>query len=152
LGTNFKLILYISATIATVVVCLPYQQAGAQSSPETVLAQATPAASATPKALSLGDTLENLGRVYKDDKNEVLQELWLLGRFHGQYHWTEASTGSDTGYETRRFRLGGQARMFKRATFHAQMVSGSDIDPFYNGFTELWAQWSFAPEMALATS
>jgi hypothetical protein len=29
------------------------------------------------------------------------------------------------------------------------MVSGSDIDPFYNGFTELWAQWSFAPEFAI---
>ncbi|MFN4896400.1 MAG: porin [Pseudomonadota bacterium] len=98
---------------------------------------------------SLGDILDNLGRVYRDESNQVLQELWLLGRFHGQYHWTEASTGSDTGYETRRFRLGGQARMFKRAIFHAQMVSGSDIDPFYNGFTELWGQWSFSPEVAL---
>jgi hypothetical protein len=34
-------------------------------------------------------------------------------------------------------------------TLHAQMVSGSDIDPFYNGFTELWGQWSFSPEIAL---
>lgn len=98
---------------------------------------------------SLGETLENLGRVYKSNSNEILQELWLLGRFHGQYHWTESSLGSDTGYETRRFRLGGQARMFRRATFHAQMVSGSNIDPVYNGFTELWAQWSFSPEFAL---
>lgn len=109
----------------------------------------TPAAAPSNEARTLGETLENLGRVYRSDSDEVLQELWLLGRFHGQYHWTEASTGSDTGYETRRFRLGGQARMFKRATFHAQMVSGSDIDPFYNGFTELWSQWSFSPAVAL---
>lgn len=106
-------------------------------------------ASTTTKAFNVGDALENLGRVYKDDKNEYLQELWLLGRYHGQYHWTEASTGEDDGYETRRFRLGAQAKVFKKATLHAQMVSGSDIQPFYNGFTELWAQWAFSPEIAL---
>ena len=116
----------------------------------SALAQsAKTAAQVTTKTASLDDQLEDLGRVYKNDENKVLQELWLLGRFHGQYHWTEASTGSDTGYETRRFRLGGQAKMFKKATLHAQMVSGSDIDPFYNGFTELWAQWAFSPELAL---
>jgi hypothetical protein len=97
------------------------------------------------KPFSLGDTLENLGRVYKNEENETLQELWLLGRYHGQYHWTEANTGEDDGYETRRFRLGAQAKMFKKLTMHGQMVSGSNIDPFYNGFTELWAQWAFSP-------
>jgi phosphate-selective porin OprO/OprP len=108
-------------------------------------------ASSTPnsaKPFSLGDALENLGRVYKDDTNEYLQELWLLGRYHGQYHWSEASTGEQDGYETRRFRLGAQAKVLKKGTLHAQMVSGSDIDPFYNGFTELWAQWAFSPEIA----
>ena len=30
------------------------------------------------------------------------------------------------------------------------MVSGSDIDPVYNGFTELWGQWSFSPELSLS--
>jgi hypothetical protein len=118
-------------------------------------AQTTPPASSdasaatSVKQFNLGDTLENLGRLYQDDKNEYLQELWLLGRYHGQYHWTEASTGEDDGYEARRFRLGAQAKVFKKATLHAQMVSGSDVSPFYNGFTELWAQWAFSPEIAL---
>jgi phosphate-selective porin OprO/OprP len=98
---------------------------------------------------SIGDTLENLGRVLGNDSNQYMQELWLLGRFQGQYHWTEASSGEDDGYETRRFRLGGQARMYRHMTIHAQMVSGSDIDPLYNGFTELWAQWAFSPEFAI---
>jgi phosphate-selective porin OprO/OprP len=133
-----------TALSASALLVLLTSHATAQSS-----TTATSTTALTTKLPSLGETLENLGRVYKNDSDEVLQELWLLGRFHGQYHWTEASTGSDTGYETRRFRLGGQARMFKRATFHAQMVSGSDIDPFYNGFTELWSQWSFSPEVAL---
>lgn len=28
-------------------------------------------------------------------------------------------------------------------TLHAQLVSGFDMKPFYNGFTELWSQWAF---------
>jgi phosphate-selective porin OprO/OprP len=109
----------------------------------------TGSSSSAHKPFSLGDTLENLGLLQKDDKNEYIQELWLLGRYHGQYHWTEASTGEDDSYETRRFRLGAQAKVFRKVTLHAQMVSGSDVSPFYNGFTELWAQWAFSPEIAL---
>ena len=121
--------------------------AAAQSS--TVQNQSNPPNQKT-ESKSLAETLDNLGRVYKNDQNEVLQELWLLGRYHGQYHWTEASTGEDHAYETRRFRLGTQAKLFKKMTVHAQMVSGSNIDPFYNGFTELWAQWAFTPEFAIS--
>lgn len=103
------------------------------------------------KPFDLAEKTENIGRLYKDDKNDILQELWFLGRYHGQYHWTEASTGETDYYETRRFRLGAQAKMLRKLTMHAQMVSGTNIDPFYNGFTELWTQWSFAPEVALTT-
>ena len=99
--------------------------------------------------LDLEKEFEHLGRVYKNDKDDVLQEFWLLGRYHGQYHWTEANVGESDYYETRRFRLGAQAKLIQKLTLHAQMVSGSNIDPFYNGFTELWAQWAFAKEFAL---
>ncbi len=95
------------------------------------------------------DPLENLGLVYRDGNSELLQELWLLGRYHSQYHWSEGSTGEDHGHESRRTRLGFQGRALKSMTVHAQMVSGSDINPFYNGFTELWMQWQFSPSLAV---
>lgn len=101
------------------------------------------------KSKTLGDELENLGLIYKNEKNETLQELWILGRYHGQYYWSEAGTADDDGFETRRMRLGFQSRLFKKMTLHAQMVSGSDVSPFYNGFTELWGQWAFSPEFAV---
>ncbi len=129
-------------------VTVSYTHTNASAEPPFLTAS-SPGTSTETKPFTLGDALENLGRLYKDDKNEYLQELWLLGRYHGQYHWTEASTGEDDGFETRRFRLGAQAKVFKKATLHAQMVSGSDVSPFYNGFTELWAQWAFSPEIAL---
>jgi len=104
----------------------------------------------TPSTESLAQALEDLGLIYKDKDDEVLQELWLLGRYHGQYHWTQGEGDKDASdYETRRFRLGFQAQLFKNLTVHAQMVSGSDISPFYNGFTELWAKWEFDPAVAL---
>ena len=122
----------------------------AQSPSTTLTSQTTIQAPPTEeKPFDLAEKTENLGRIYKDDKNDILQEFWLLGRYHGQYHWTEASTGETDYYETRRFRLGAQAKMLRKLTMHAQMVSGTNIDPFYNGFTELWTQWSFAPEVAL---
>lgn len=99
--------------------------------------------------LDLGERLDNLGRLYLDDHNPVLNEFWVLGRYHGQYHWSEGSNGEDEGFETRRHRVGFQARMFDKLTVHAQMVSGSDFEPFYGGFTELWVQWAFNDKIAL---
>ncbi len=95
------------------------------------------------------ESLENLGRLHQDAEDSWLQELWFLGRYHGQYHWAEGSAGEDDGGETRRFRMGGQAQLFQKLTLHAQMVSGTDFDPFYNGFTELWAGWTFTDAVLL---
>lgn len=98
---------------------------------------------------TLGEELENLGRVHSDKNNSIIQELWLLGRYHGHYHWSDGTAGSEEGYEVRRFRIGAQAKLFNHLTLHAQMVSGSDFEPFYNGFTELWASWQFSEAVNL---
>ena len=92
---------------------------------------------------TLAEKLENLGRVYKNDDHPVLKEWWLLGRYHGQYYNADGSDALQDGWENRRFRIGSQARLFEKMTLHAQMVSGFDMNPFYNGFTELWTQWAF---------
>lgn len=92
----------------------------------------------------------NLGLLYKNDDHPFLNEVWFLGRYHGQNHWSESSLDrEDEGWENRRFRIGGQIRVFKNLTLHAQMVSGADLEPFYNGFTELWASWRFSDAIAL---
>ena len=72
-----------------------------------------------------------------------------MGRYHGHYHWSEGSAGENDGHEIRRLRMGGQATLFRKLTLHAQMVSGSDANPFYNGFTELWAGWAFDDALML---
>jgi phosphate-selective porin OprO and OprP len=97
----------------------------------------------------LSERLNNLGLIHRDDKAPVLQEFWLLGRYHGQYHDTETSTGEDSGWEDRRARFGFQARMFEKLTLHVQAISGPDFDPNYNGFSELWVRWSFSDALQL---
>ena len=115
-----------------------------------VAAQDKPAAAAKPGAeQSLKERFENLGLIYKDKKNPGLQELWVLGRYHGHYHDNDGSHGQDSGFESRRVRLGFQATMFDRLTVHAQAISGSDFEPAYNGFTELWLRWQFAESLNL---
>lgn len=93
---------------------------------------------------TLAERLANLGRLYQNDDHPVMQELWFLGRDHGQYYNADGGNAQqDDEWENRRFRIGSQGRFFEKLTLHAQMVSGFDMDPFYNGFTELWSQWAF---------
>ena len=113
-------------------------------------AQSQPASSGRPAAEpSLKERFENLGLIYQDKKSPGLQELWVLGRYHGHYHDNDGSHGQDAGFESRRVRLGFQATMFDRLTVHAQAISGSDFEPAYNGFTELWVRWQFAESLNL---
>lgn len=98
---------------------------------------------------TLADRLDNLGRLYENDKNPVLQEWWFLGRYHGQFYNADGDDQEQDGWENRRFRIGSQARFFDKLTLHAQMVSGFDMEPFYNGFTELWSQWALSDRLAI---
>lgn len=102
------------------------------------------------KPATLAESLENLGRIYQNKDNPILQEFWLLGRYHGQQHYSDGNTGQyEESYETRRLRMGFQAKLFNKLTLHAQMVSARDVEPFYGGFTELWVQWAFHEALQL---
>lgn len=93
---------------------------------------------------SIAEQWKEFGHVIQDGDNPLLQDLWFLGRYHIQHHNTDGSTDNDAGWEHRRARFGFQAEMLDHLTIHAQSVSGSDFDPVYNGFTELWLRWQFS--------
>lgn len=95
------------------------------------------------KSKTLAAQFENAGLLHRDKNAPIVQEFWLLGRYHLHYHDSDGTRGNDSGWESRRIRLGFQATLFKNLTLHAQAISGSDFEPHYNGFTELWASWRF---------
>jgi len=101
------------------------------------------------KSKTLRDAVENLGLLYQEPTAPGIQEVWLLGRYHGQYIATRDAGQDLNRYETRRVRYGAQIKAFDHLTLHAQAVAGSDFNPTYNGFTELWSQWEFSPELKL---
>lgn len=92
---------------------------------------------------------ENLGLIHKDVTNKYIQEFWVLGRYHGQYHFSDGNVGEDDGFESRRIRAGFQGKFFNNFVIHAQSISGSDFNPAYNGFSELWAQWNYSKSLQL---
>jgi phosphate-selective porin OprO/OprP len=98
---------------------------------------------------NLAERVSDLGLVYRNQDHPIVQEFWALGRYHGQYHVTDGSAGNDDGWEDRRFRAGFQARLFNNLTVHAQAISGSDFEPDYAGFTELWVNWEFSDALTL---
>lgn len=93
--------------------------------------------------------IEDLGKLYSSSEDSLVQEIWILGRYHGQYYWADGPIGQRDDFESRRFRLGGQVKLLSGLTLHGQAVSGRDLTPLYNGFTELWAQWRFLPEISI---
>jgi len=103
----------------------------AAQTPAPSPADAKPAAPvADGKQKPPAEPFPNLGLLHRDDDASVLNEFWVLGRYHGQYHWANGGAEDDEGWENRRFRLGTQFRMFKNLTVHAQSVSGNDPDDF----------------------
>jgi len=93
---------------------------------------------------SIEEQWASFGHVIEDGENPLLQDLWFLGRHHLHHHNTDGSVDNDAGWEHRRTRFGFQAEMFDHLTVHAQAISGSDFEPVYNGFTELWLRWEFS--------
>lgn len=87
------------------------------------------------------DPIWNGTELYRDDGAPILQDLDLTGRFHGQYHWADGDVADDDGWETRRLRVGLEARILHDFTLKAEITSTSDMDPFFNGFSNLAVQW-----------
>lgn len=110
---------------------------------------AKPASPTPGRAAHFEGPMRDLGLLHSDKESSGLNEFWFLGRYHVHYHWSEGTNGNEDAYETRRNRIGFQARMFKQLTVHAQMVSGPDLKPYYNGFTELWVSWAFDDALTL---
>jgi hypothetical protein len=71
-----------------------------------------------------------LGQLASDTNVPWLQEFWMLGRYHGQFHLADGESQDSHDLEHRRLRLGFQARMFfgphSQALFPAAMLLAPD--------------------------
>ena len=61
---------------------------------------------------SIFDRIWALPTLYKNDENAFLQEFKLIGRYQLQYANVDSPQGSYSDWQTRRWRIGGEAKLF----------------------------------------
>ena len=104
--------------------------------------KATLETAVAPKEESIYDKIWGLAKLYEDKDAPFLQELSFSGRYHGQYHWTDADTGNFEDWENRRFRLGLEGKFLDKFAFRAQFESDKPFEEVYSQFTELYLSWN----------
>jgi phosphate-selective porin OprO and OprP len=81
-------------------------------------------------------------QLYEDDKNKVIQEFSIIGRYHGQYWSARDDKDKEEGWENRRIYVGAEARLFHNLTLHGQIKISDDFNPVYNGLYQAFVRWS----------
>lgn len=88
------------------------------------------------------DQLWSHATLYKDDKNPILQEFKLRGRYHGQYWNVDDGNGSQSNWEDRRSRFGFDAKFFeKKVEARVDFQSNDGFDDFYDGLVDAYIRW-----------
>lgn len=92
------------------------------------VASKSPVAEAPAEATSLCETVFN-ATTFKFE-NGIVDQFKVIGRYQGQYHWTDADQSKEDSYETRRWRLGVEAKLFDEKVFfrHNWNIDGLDDD------------------------
>jgi len=89
-------------------------------------------------------TIWNLPGLYENKANPYIQELDIVGRYHGQY-WTAYSEGTyDNDWENRRFYVGFNAKLLQNFILEVQISINDDFDPAYKGLYDAFLQWNDA--------
>ncbi|WP_367870900.1 porin [Luteolibacter sp. Populi] len=80
--------------------------------------------------------------LYQNDKNPILEEFKLIGKYQGQYYWVDSDQGDTDAWEDRRSRFGFDAKMFEKTIeIRATFQSTDNFDPVYNGLEDAYIKW-----------
>ena len=87
--------------------------------------------------------------LYENEDNAVIQKFRFIGRYQGQYHWTDGNTGKDHGWENRRLRLGFSGHFARKFSFKME-ADFKDADFDDNSLTEAYIDWEPSEKFHLA--
>ena len=115
----------------------------------TVLAGQTSAPAKAPaketvKEESIYDRLWSYPTIYKNDDSSFLNELRIVGRFHGDVYNVDSGLGYDSDWRVRRLRLGLKAKLFHNLDLHVETDLDPQFDnPWYSRLTDAYVAWTF---------
>ncbi len=129
----FKQTLTLALTVAASTVLAGQTSAPAKaSSKETV------------KEESIYDRLWSYPTLYKNDDSSFLNELRIVGRFHGDVYNVDSGLGTDSDWRIRRMRLGLKAKFFHNLDLHVETDLDPQFDnPWYSRLTDAYIAWKF---------
>ena len=97
---------------------------------------------AVPAETSAFDSLWSYATLYQDERNPVLEEFKLRGRYQGQYWDVDDAHGSPSNWEDRRSRFGFDAKLFdKKVEIRVDFQSNDGFEDFYDGLVDAYIRW-----------
>ncbi|MGJ8634561.1 MAG: porin [Luteolibacter sp.] len=96
------------------------------------------------------EELWGMATLYEDEGNPLIQKFKLRGRYHGQFHVTEAEQGDDSDWEDRRSRFGFDARLFRGSIdLRVDFQSNDGFHNFYDGLVDAYVKWKPHEDVAV---
>ena len=94
--------------------------------------------------------ITDYAKLYQNQSNEVIQAFSINGVYQGQYWGVNAMHGNASGWENRRFYLGGGAEFFHHFNAQVLVKLGETFDPVYAGLHTAFLEWTPNPSVSLS--
>ena len=94
--------------------------------------------------------ITDYAKLYHNQSNEVIQSFSLNGVYQGQYWGVNAMQGNASGWENRRFYLGGGAELFHHFNVQVLVKLGETFAPVYDGLHTAFLKWTPNPSVSLS--
>jgi phosphate-selective porin OprO/OprP len=95
---------------------------------------------------SVFDRVWQHAEIHQDPGNAVLQSLVFTGRY--QLDYAVIDRGDYTRFNTRRWRMGGKADLFRQFAVHAEMEFDHNANPWYDRLSDAYVSWTPRAELA----
>ncbi|MFK5924715.1 MAG: porin [Verrucomicrobiota bacterium] len=82
--------------------------------------------------------------LYSNKEDSFIQEVKIIGRYHGQYYYDSSNHGHSAGWENRRFRPGFAVKFWNKFKFQGEinLADVRNLDgPFFKSWDNLYLQW-----------
>lgn len=87
------------------------------------------------------DSLWSLPVLYRNPENHYLKELRLVGRYQGQYQYTDSRQGHSNEWDDRRIRFGFYGEALNNVNFRVTYEYQSDTEDSNQNLDYAWVSW-----------
>ena len=100
---------------------------------------------------SLCDQIFGIPTLYRNPDNPYIQRFAIRGRYQGQYHYTDADTGTSEDWENRRIRFGADLDFLRDFSFETRfnIKRSSGGGRLFEDVYTMSVTWKLSPDVSL---